>query len=242
MKFETKLISGTLIQRYKRFLADVKLSNGEIITAHCANPGAMLGLKDPGLKVWLSKTNNPKRKLKYSWELIEFEATNSFVGINTNLPNKLVEEAINASTIKELQGYLFLKREVKYGQNSRIDFLLSKNKEGETSNSKNCYVEVKNVHLLRTQSLAEFPDSITKRGTKHLNELANMAKDGHRAVMLYIIQRDDADTFALANDIDPAYAKAFQDAKKEGVEAIAYQCHLDTKEIRITTPIKLNIM
>jgi len=236
MKFETSLIEGTLIKRYKRFLADVELLDGQVITAHCANPGAMLGLKEPGLKVWLSPASNPKRKLKYSWELVGLD-DQTLVGINTQHPNKLVEEAIIDGTIKELQGYQTLRREVKYGHNSRIDLLLC---DHEENSDQICYVEVKNVHLLRTKSLAEFPDSVTARGAKHLAELTDMVKLGHRAVMVYVIQRPDANQFALAADIDPAYHGAFESAYKEGVEAIAYKCHLSPLEIKISSKMKID--
>ena len=237
MKFPNPLIKGTLIKRYKRFLADVTLETGEEITAHCANPGSMLGLKDPGSTVWLSPATNPKRKLKYSWELIE---TNDFkkktlVGINTSLPNKLAEEAILNGTIKELRDYQNLKREVKYGENSRIDILL----DNPEINEQKCYVEIKNVHLLREKNLAEFPDSVTARGAKHLKELSDMVKQGHRAVMFYLIQRDDCTSFSLAEDIDKAYKDAFLKAIDTGVEAIAYKCKLTTTEIKVTKPVKI---
>ena len=234
MKFANPLIKATLIKRYKRFLADVRLESGDEITAHCANPGAMLGVKEPGSTVWLSPANNPKRKLKFSWELIETNDYNKkvLVGINTNLPNKLAEEAILNGTIKELQGFSNLRREVKYGQNSRIDILLEN--ETDTHQITPCYVEVKNVHLLRQENKAEFPDSVTSRGAKHLNELSDMVKEGKRAVMLYLIQREDCETFALARDIDENYHEAFLKAKDAGVEAIAYKCSLTTKEIKVT--------
>lgn len=234
MKFANPLIKATLIKRYKRFLADVRLESGDEITAHCANPGAMLGLKEPGSTVWLSPANNPKRKLKFSWELIETNDYNKkvLVGINTNLPNKLAEEAILNGTIKELQGFSNLRREVKYGQNSRIDILLEN--ETDTHQITPCYVEVKNVHLLRQENKAEFPDSVTSRGAKHLNELSDMVKEGKRAVMLYLIQREDCETFSLARDIDENYHEAFLKAKDAGVEAIAYKCSLTTKEIKVT--------
>ena len=234
MKFANPLIKATLIKRYKRFLADVRLESGDEITAHCANPGAMLGLKEPGSTVWLSPANNPKRKLKFSWELIETNDYNKkvLVGINTNLPNKLAEEAILNGTIKELQGFSNLHREVKYGQNSRIDILLEN--ETDTHQITPCYVEVKNVHLLRQENKAEFPDSVTSRGAKHLNELSDMVKEGKRAVMLYLIQREDCETFSLARDIDENYHEAFLKAKDAGVEAIAYKCSLTTKEIKVT--------
>jgi len=238
MKFASPLIKATLIKRYKRFLADVRLENGDEITAHCANPGAMLGLKEPGSTVWLSPASNPKRKLKYSWELIE---TNDYdkktlVGINTSLPNKLAEEAILNGTIKELQGYSNLRREVEYGQNSRIDILLEN--EAETEQIKSCYVEIKNVHLLRQENKAEFPDSVTSRGAKHLNELSDMVKNGNRAVMLYLIQREDCKNLSLATDIDSKYHEAFLKAKEAGVEAIAYKCSLTTEEIKVTKRVK----
>lgn len=235
MKFPNPLIKGTLIKRYKRFLADVTLENGEEVTAHCANPGAMLGLKEPGSTVWLSPATNPKRKLKYSWELIETNDFNkkTLVGINTSLPNKLAEEAIQDGTIKELQGYETLRREVKYGQNSRIDILL----DNPECDEKKCYVEIKNVHLLREKNLCEFPDSVTTRGAKHLKELSDMVAAGHRAVMLYLIQREDCNSFNLAADIDTAYNEAFQKAIDAGVEAIAYKCKLTTTEINVTKPV-----
>lgn len=238
MKFANALIQATLLKRYKRFLADVRLENGEEVTAHCANPGAMLGLKEPGSAVWLSPANNPKRKLKYSWELIETNDYNkkTLVGINTSLPNKLAEEAILNGTIKELQDYSNLRREVKYGQNSRIDILLEN--EPETEQSRSCYVEIKNVHLLRQENKAEFPDSVTTRGAKHLNELSDMVKEGHRAVMLYLIQREDCETFSLAKDIDSKYHEAFLKAQETGVEAIAYKCSLTTKEIKVTEKVE----
>lgn len=236
MKFTQPLIKARLLKRYKRFLADVELDTGEITTAHCANPGAMLGLKQEGQTVWLSKSDNPKRKLQYSWELVE-TAPGNLVGINTGHPNRLVEEAINSGAISELRGYKTMKREVKYGQNSRIDLLLS---DKPDKPEQLCYVEVKNVHLLRTKNLAEFPDSVTKRGAKHLGELATMAQNGHRAVMLYVIQRADVTGFTLAADIDPAYATAFKAAKSAGVEAYAYDCALSPEEISIKAPIKFN--
>lgn len=231
MKFSTPLIPGRLIQRYKRFLADVELEDGSIITAHCANPGSMLGLKDPGSRVWLSKSNNPKRKLAYSWELLELDGC--MIGINTAHPNRIVQEAIEANLISELTGYATLRREVKYGQNSRIDILLQDEAKPD------CYVEIKNVHLLREAGLAEFPDSVTKRGTKHLKELGDMAEQGHRAVMLYLVQRTDATGFALAKDIDPAYEAAFQEAQDRGVEAYIYQCDISPDGISLTSPLPI---
>ena len=233
MKFQHPLIPATLVKRYKRFLADVILENGDELTVHCANPGAMHGLNAPGIKVWLSKSDNPKRKLSHSWELAEIESFGQtvLVGINTMHPNKLAMEAIEGQKIPELRGYDQLKREVPYGENSRIDILLSN--EGR----RDCYVEVKNVHLLRAKGLAEFPDSVTKRGTKHLNELSAMVSLGHRAVMFYVIQRDDARQFAIAGDNDPAYASAYKAARKFGVEFIARDCTLSTSEITISNKL-----
>ena len=229
MKFKDPLIRATLVKRYKRFLADVILPNGDEVTAHCANPGAMEGLNTPGITVWLSKSDNPKRKLAYSWELAEINLydKSALVGINTMHPNTLAVEAIERQDIVELTGYANLTREIRYGENSRIDILLS-NDGGQL-----CYVEVKNVHLLRHPGLAEFPDSVTKRGAKHLVELSNMVAQGHRAVMFYIIQRNDAERFAIAADKDPVYASTFTKAINGGVEVIAYDCRLSTSEITI---------
>ena len=232
MKFSSSLVKGTLLKRYKRFLADVDLG-GETVTAHCANPGSMLGLAEPGSAVWLSRSDNPKRKLKFSWELIEIDlgAGPTLVGINTSHPNALVAEAINAGKISELRGYSDLRREVKYGVNSRIDILLQNN---ETSL---CYVEIKNVHLMREPGLAEFPDSVTVRGAKHLRELSAMVGEGHRAVMVYLVQRGDAERIALARDIDPGYGDAFDAARKAGVEAIAYACTVSPDAIEVDRAI-----
>jgi len=233
MQFPAPLIRGRLIKRYKRFLADVKLDSGAEVTAHCANPGAMLGLVAPESPVWLSTSDNPKRKLKFSWELIEVDmgAGPTLVGINTSHPNTLVAEAISSGLIKELSGYPEMRREVKYGVNSRIDILLEKN------DLSRCYVEVKNVHLMRKPGLAEFPDSVTTRGAKHLAELSAMVAGGHRAVMVYLVQRGDAQTFSLARDIDPAYGNAFDAAAGAGVEALAYICELTHEGIEVTRRI-----
>ena len=231
MQFPAPLITGTLVRRYKRFLADVELESGEIVTAHCANPGSMLGLNGPGNRVWLSQSDNPKRKLKYSWELLSVDG--AMVGINTAHPNGLVEEAIRAGTITELDGYSGLRREVKYGKNSRIDILLAEDGRPD------CYVEVKNVHLLRDAGLAEFPDSVTKRGTKHLGELADMVEQGCRAVMIYLVQRDDSERMSLARDIDPDYGEAFDKAVGRGVEALAYRCSVSPEEVTVTGRIPI---
>ena len=228
MQFPSPLIRGTLLKRYKRFLADVDL-DGSMVTAHCANPGSMLGLAEPGSPVWLSESDNPKRKLKFSWELVEVDlgAGPALVGINTSHPNALVAGAIESGRIVELAGYTNLRREVKYGANSRIDILL------ENTDGNLCYVEVKNVHLMRENGLAEFPDSVTARGAKHLGELANMVAQGHRAVMVYLVQRNDAERMALARDIDPGYGAAFDAAMQAGVEAVAYRCALSPQKIEV---------
>lgn len=232
MKFPAPLIQGTLLKRYKRFLADVDIG-GETITAHCANPGSMLGLAEPGSTVWLSQSDNPKRKLKYSWELVEVDlgAGPTLVGINTAHPNPLVAEAIKSNSISELSGYPSLRREVKYGANSRIDILL------EDEDLRRCYVEIKNVHLMRAAGRAEFPDSVTARGAKHLGELSQMVREGHRAVMVYLVQRGDADKLSLARDIDPGYGAAFDAARQAGVEAIAYACSIAPDAIEVERPI-----
>jgi sugar fermentation stimulation protein A len=218
--YPSALIQGTLIRRYKRFLADIELQTGETVTAHCCNPGAMLGLNAEGATVWVSRSDNPKRKLRYSWELIEVDLGEgpALVGINTALPNTLAGAALAEGALPELAGYDEIRREVRYGTNSRIDFLL-RDVDGAT-----CHVEVKNVHLMREPGLAEFPDSVTARGTKHLSELARVAEDGGRAVMLYLIQRSDARTFDVAGDMDPAYAAGLNDAREAGVEVLAYRC------------------
>ncbi|MBA5777632.1 DNA/RNA nuclease SfsA [Stappia sp. F7233] len=224
MRFAAKLVSGRLVKRYKRFLADVVLDDtGEEITAHCANPGSMLGLNAPGSRVWLSQSDNPSRKLKYSWELVE--ADGALVGINTAHPNGLVEEALRAARLAELAGFDGLSREVKYGRNSRIDILLT------DAGGRRTYVEVKNVHLMRQPGLAEFPDSVTSRGAKHLVELGDMVEEGARAAMVYLVQRPDCDILRLARDIDPAYGEAFDVARRRGVEVYAIGCRITPEEI-----------
>ncbi len=235
MKFEHKLIRGILVKRYKRFLADVQLENGEIVTAHCANSGSMMGLMDAGNVVWLSPATNPRAKLAYKWELVEVDG--HLVGINTSHPNRLVQEAITDGTISELEGYQNLRREMKYGEGSRIDIFLS----GSTIGDQDCYVEVKSVTLSRQQGIAEFPDSVTTRGTRHLNELTRMVADGYRAMMVYLIQRSDCTEFRLAADIDPAYAAALDSALYNGVEAVCYGCNLNNNEIIVSQRIPIRL-
>ncbi len=231
MKFNQALIRGTLIQRYKRFLADVRLDSGETVTAHTANSGSMKGLVSPGNPVFLTFHDRPERKLKYSWEIVQVGST--LVGINTSFPNLLVEEGIRAKCIKELLGYRDLRREVKYGENSRVDLLLS---NGERER---CYVEVKNVTLLEAEGKALFPDAVSERGVKHLDELARQVKEGHRSVLFYVVQRGDAHTVHPAEAIDPEYAEALRRAAKAGVELMAYQAHVALDEIVLTHPLKV---
>lgn len=235
MKFPTPLMRGRLIKRYKRFLCDIALDDGRELTATCPNTGSMLGLTAPGSIVWLSKSDSPARKYAHTWELIETDlgAGAQLVGINTNHPNKIVSDAILAKKIPELMGFADLKREVKYGVSSRIDILLDDPAKGLA------YVEIKNVHLMRQPGLAEFPDSVTERGVKHLQELAAMVLDGHRAVMVYLIQRGDAEMLSIASDIDPAYAAALKTAQKAGVEALAYRCHMTVQGIELDKAVPL---
>ena len=229
------LVRGRLIRRYKRFLADVTLDSGENVTAACPNTGAMLGLADPGSVVWLSVSDKPARKYRHTWEIVELAngAAPWLVGINPMRPNHIVAEAIAAGWLPELGGYDRVRREVKYGERSRVDLLL----EGDGRPS--CYVEVKNVHLSRKPGLAEFPDCPTARGARHLAELAAMAAAGARAVMVYLVQRGDARGFALARDIDPHYAAASHAARAAGVEAFAFGCRLTPDAISLagTVPI-----
>ena len=232
MKFTPPLIETRLVKRYKRFLADVEMPTGEIITVHCANPGSMLGLTEPGNKAWISDSKNPKRKLRYSLEIIEVDGV--MVGINTSHPNKLAREAIEAGRIPQLAGYETLRTEVKYGENSRIDILLQNKNKSDT------YVEVKNVHFVRTPRLHEFPDSVTARGAKHLDEMAREVEKGNRAVMLYVIQRGDGDKFQFASDLDPNYFNAFKRASAKGVEAIAIRCNVNIEGIDAVDLLEIN--
>jgi sugar fermentation stimulation protein A len=226
MVFEP-LLHGKLIKRYKRFLADIILDDGSEITAHVPNSGRMTSTIEEGCDVWVSHHDNPKRKLKYTLELTNVE--DSMICTNTGVANKLGVEAIQDGTIKELQGYASLKTEQKYGQNSRIDILL------ENENQK-CFVEIKSVTLKLEDSLA-FPDAVTSRGAKHLDELISMVQNGDRAVMLYIVQRTDKLSFRIANEIDTKYDEAFKKAIKMGVEVLVYQSDISTQEIKIVRQI-----
>ncbi|MBC7908659.1 MAG: DNA/RNA nuclease SfsA [Rhodospirillaceae bacterium] len=224
MRFSSPLIRGSLIRRYKRFLADVLLDTGEEVTAHVANSGAMLGTSAPGMEVWLSPATNPLRKLAWNWELCRLDG--ALIGVNTAHPNLIATESVAAGLIPELTGYETIRREVKYGRNSRIDLLL------EAPGRPTCYVEVKNVHLKRGE-WAEFPDAVTVRGAKHLVELRDMVAEGHRAVMLYLVQREDCIGFRPAADIDPTYAAGLAAAMEDGVEAICYTCRMGLEDITI---------
>ncbi|MGE8943613.1 DNA/RNA nuclease SfsA [Leptospira interrogans] len=235
MRFQTPLVRGQLLRRYKRFLADVVLDSGETVTATCPNTGSMIGLTTPGSVVWLSESDSKTRKYRHTWEMIEADlgAGPSLVGINTNRPNALVAEAIREARVAGLTDYPDLRREVKYGVNSRIDLLL------ECASKGLCYVEIKNVHMMRKLGHAEFPDSITERGTKHLKELSDMVREGHRAVMMFLIQRGDAEQFSLARDIDPTYGIAFDAAQAAGVQMLAYRCRMSCDEIVLDQPVPI---
>lgn len=225
------LTQGTLIRRYKRFLADVRLGNGKTITAACPNTGSMRSCSEPGSSVYLSVSDNPNRKFKYTWELTQ--ANGTLIGVNTNVPNKLVFRAIKKGQIPELDGYSNIRKEVKYGDRSRIDMLL-------WEKDKKCYVEVKNVTLVE-ESIARFPDAVTQRGAKHLNELMNIIEQGHRAVMFFVVQRGDATLFQPAVDIDPVYAETLKLAFQKGVEILVYQADVSVQEINMgrRLPIEL---
>lgn len=214
------LIKGVLVERYKRFMADVQLPDGTVVTAHCANSGSMMGLKDPGMPVWLSPNTSKTAKLKYRWEVVDVGT--SLVGVHTSRPNEVAFNAIKAGLIPQLTGYDSIRKEVKYGTNSRIDILL------ESPNQPKTYVEIKNTTLNRPDgkypNSVEFPDAVTARGTKHLEELTQQVQQGNRAVMLYFVNRSDCDTVRICEDIDPKYADAFRKARQGGVEAIAMQC------------------
>jgi sugar fermentation stimulation protein A len=234
MEFRAPLVPATLLRRYKRFLADMRLADGAVVVAHCANPGSMLGLDQPGARVWLAPAANPKAKLAWSWELIEAELPGGpqLVGINTANPNRLMEEAVRAGAIPDLAGYAGFRREAAYGENSRVDALLT------DPSRPDCFVEVKNVHLMREAGLAEFPDSVTARGAKHLAELSREVAAGRRAVMLFLVQMA-AERFRLAADLDPAYARAFAAARSAGVEALAYVCRVAPDGIAVDRRIPI---
>ena len=223
------LAHGRLVSRYKRFFADVILDDGRPVTAHCPNPGAMLGLNTPGIGVWLSPADGPKRKLAWTFELAE--ADGRLVGINTLHPNRLVAEALAADAIAELAGYVLHRREVRMGEASRVDFVL------EAPDRARCWLEVKNCHLRRTGTLAEFPDCVAARSTRHLRELAARVAEGDRAVQLFVIQRTDCDRFSACAELDPLFARTLNEAADQGVEVLAYGCAIDRQGVTLARPI-----
>ena len=232
MRFQTPLVPATLIRRYKRFLADCRLEDGREITAHCANPGSMMGLAEPGTKIWLEPNDDPKRKLKFGWRLVDHE-NGHFTGVDTAVPNRVLGDALREQQIATLDTYGTVRAEMKYGTKSRIDYFLTQD------GLPDLYLEIKSVTLSRQPGLAEFPDSITARGTKHLGELAEVARAGHRAVLLYLVQRTDCTHVTMAADIDPVYAAAHEAATKAGVETLCIGTHITPQEVTIAAPLVL---
>jgi len=227
MKFKEKLLQGTLIKRYKRFFADIEYQK-KTITTHCPNSGSMMGLLRTGNTVYFSASSNPKRKLKYTLEIVEIDK--KLVGINTHLTNKIVLEALNQKKIKKLVNFNNIRTEVKFSDKTRFDFLISNNKE-------KCFLEVKNVTLVRKNKIAEFPDAITSRGTKHLRELISAKKKGYKSYILYLIQREDCKSFKIAKDIDQEYKIVFDEALKKGVKILCYDCKLGNEEIKLNNQV-----
>ncbi len=227
MKFKERLLQGTLIKRYKRFFVDIKYDN-KTITAHCPNSGSMMGLLNIGNKVWFSQSNDPKRKLKYTLHIIE--VNNKMVGINTHLTNKIILESLEKRKIKSLINFTNIKTEVKFSDKTRFDFLIFNKKD-------KCFLEVKNVTLVRKNGVAEFPDAITSRGTKHLKELIDAKKKGYKSYILYLIQREDCRSFKIAKDIDEEYKITYEKALKSGVKMLCYDCKLNNEEIKINNQI-----
>ena len=225
MRFQTPLVPARLIGRYKRFLADMQLEDGSEITAHCANPGSMMGLAEPGMRTWLEPNEDPRKKLKFGWRLVEVPG--GLVGVDTGVPNRMLRKALENGQVDGLKGYELVRPEQKYGANSRIDFLLQDNGKPDA------FVEVKSVTLSRQKGLAEFPDSVTARGAKHLEELAHVAQQGARAVMLYLVQRTDCSRVALAADIDPNYAAQFTAARQAGVEVLCFGCDITPEAVTL---------
>lgn len=223
------LIAGTLVKRYKRFLADVILEDGSAITVHCPNSGSMKGCATPGSRIYLSRSANATRKYPYTWELVESDGC--WAGINTGLPNRLTHEAIADGTVTELQGYDSIRPEVPYGEHSRIDLLL----EGA---GRRCYVEVKNVTMVEN-GRALFPDAVTTRGQKHLNELMRVVREGDRGVIFFTVQRSDGTAVAPADRIDPEYGRLLRLAMASGVEALAYRALVTPQEIRLTERLEV---
>lgn len=233
MRFQTPLVPGRLIRRYKRFLADVTLEDGAEVTAHCANPGSMMGLAEPGTRIWLEPNDDPKKKLKYGWRLVDHE-NGHFTGVDTSVPNRALRAALEAGAVPGLPPYDTVRAEVKFGQNSRVDFVLS-GARGDV------FVEVKSVTLSRQPGLAEFPDSVTARGLKHLQELSSVVQQGGQAFMLYLVQRTDAERVTIAADIDPAYADGLRDAMRAGVQVLALGCRIDPVSVEPAGPLAFEL-
>ena len=231
MNFENKLISGVFIKRYKRFFIDAQIKD-KLVTAHCPNTGSMQGLLDKGNKIWLSESNNPNRKLKYTVQIIE--SNGSKVGVNTHLTNKIFQNALESNMIKEFDNDIKIKSEIKFGQNTRFDFLISK------KNYK-ALIEVKNVTLKRKSKIAEFPDAITSRGAKHIDELIKASKKGYKVFIAFVIQREDCDQFTIAEDIDPEYSKLLSNAVKKKLNVLCYDCKFSSKGIKLNNKIKFKI-
>ena len=231
MRFHSRLIRGTLIERYKRFLADVSLPDGRIITAHCTNTGSMTGCKEPGSAVYLSRSDKEGRRLLYTWEMIRVDGT--WVGINTMHPNRLVAEAVEKGVIRELQGYDTIRREVVTRVGTRLDLCLD-------GSHGSCFVEVKNV-TLAVDGAAAFPDAISERGTKHLKELMRLRRKGHRAAVVFVIQRSDCNRFRPADEIDEEYGRWLRRAIKAGVEALPYRARVTPREILLTDPLETKL-
>jgi sugar fermentation stimulation protein A len=229
MRFQTELVPARLIRRYKRFLADCQLEQtGQVVTAHCPNPGSMLGLAAPGTRIWLEPNSDPRKKLKHGWRLVDHE-DGHFTGVDTSIPNRVIAEALANQAIPAVADYHHHRAEVRYAENSRIDFLLT------GPGLPDLYLEIKSVTLCRTAGLAEFPDSVTARGAKHLGDLAQMVTQGHRAMMLYLVQRGDCERFALARDLDPAYGRAFDSALAAGVETLCLRTDISPEGVTVSS-------
>jgi len=231
MDFENELIPGVLIKRYKRFFADIKLGN-KVVTAHCPNPGSMFKLLEKGNRAWITESNNQNRKLKYTLQIIEVD--NTKFCINTHITNKIVHESLEKKLVENLNGYNFIRPEKKFGANTRFDFLLN-----DTKNDKKAFLEVKSVTLSRRKGHAEFPDSVTSRGKKHLENLMLANKQGYESYLMFLIQIENCKSFGIASDIDPEYSKIFKEALKKNIKVLCYDCKFSNKGIKINNKIKI---